>query len=103
MATVDWEATDQFGNLYVGHSYAQVLSDLGPELEDMIDKLRDRSNGPIVLTIDMDYGQINGPLPDQVSHVLNVPLLATLADSTGDIVAAIRDLVGQEALVSLAE
>lgn len=103
---VDWDATDQFGNLYVGHSQASSLEELRPDLEDLLDKLEDRSSGPIVLSVDLEYGQVKGPLPDQVSHVLNAPVVQSLVDDgmgTGELLDAIREIVGMEVLVVLAD
>ncbi len=73
---MNWEATDQFGNLYVGVSEAESTDDLRPHLASLIEELCQRTPGPIQVTIDMSYAEINGPDPEQVAYVLQVPWLS---------------------------
>lgn len=93
---VQWEATDQFGNLYVGMSSATSFAQLSGHVQDLAEKLKERfPDGPIVITIDFEYGEINGPDPEGVSHVLQTPwitdqteigpeeMAARLAEATG--------------------
>ncbi len=75
---MQWEATDQFGNLYVGESEATTLEQLQPELVSLVDELCARTPGPVRISIDLEYGELNGPNPEQISHVLRVPSLASL-------------------------
>ena len=75
-----WEATDQFGNLYVALCDATSLDELKPHLASMVAELIARSARPIRITIDTEFGEINGPDPEQVSHVLQIPWISGLAD-----------------------
>jgi hypothetical protein len=83
---MQWEATDQFGNLFVATSNSTTPETLQPELESMVEELTQRTSDPIVITVDFDYAEINGPNPEEVSHIIQVPWLsqsdrpATLAD-----------------------
>lgn len=72
-----WEATDQFGNLYVGVSASSDAETLEPEIDDLLAKLRERCGEQFTVTVDGDYGEINGPDPDSVAYVLQVPWLST--------------------------
>jgi hypothetical protein len=74
---VEWQATDQFGNLYVGESDAQSLEELRPHLAMLIEELHLRAPGPIQITIDLAYAEINGPDPEQVAFVMQVPWLSS--------------------------
>ncbi|MBX3119569.1 MAG: hypothetical protein KF784_10925 [Fimbriimonadaceae bacterium] len=69
---MQWTPTDQFGNLYEGISDAESLEALRPCLDSMIDELQERASGPIRMTVDIDYREINGPDPENVSHILRV-------------------------------
>ena len=85
---MQWQATDQFGNLYIGVSDSMTVDDLSTELASMIDELASRNPGPITLTVDQEYGEINGPDPNQVSHVLRAEWL-----TKGDYFEAISVIV----------
>lgn len=65
-----WEATDQFGNLYVGVSEASSWSELQPHIVSMVEEIQARTSSAIRLTIDLEYAEISGPDPDRVSHIL---------------------------------
>ena len=104
MINVNWEATDQFGNLYVGQSDASSIAELQPHVESLFEKLRERCDGPIQVTIDLEYGQINGPHPEQVSHVLNVPMLEHLAASgmsAQQILSALVAMVPENSMITV--
>ncbi len=73
---MQWTPTDQFGNLNKAESSAESWQELNPAIASLIDELTARHEGPIVLTIDLDYTEVNGPDPDRVSHILLVPWLA---------------------------
>lgn len=70
-----WEATDQFGNLFVATTDAQSPDGLAPDLDSLIDELTRRTPGPITLTINPAYQEITGPDPEAVSHILQIPWL----------------------------
>jgi hypothetical protein len=73
---MQWSATDQFGNLYIGESDATTPDQLRPHLASLLEELRERASGPVVVSIDMDYTEISGPTPDHVSHILRAPNLS---------------------------
>lgn len=70
---MQWEATDQFGNLYVGASQSADAAGLNDELRSMLTEIRERGAESAILTCDFDYAEISGPDPEQVSHILQVP------------------------------
>lgn len=74
---MEWQATDQFGNLYVGESSAQDIGQLRPHLEMLISALRERAGESFQVTVDFREQDICGPDPEQVSHILRVPWLGT--------------------------
>jgi len=77
-ASMEWQATDQFGNLYVGESNAQTIDELRPHLAMLLTEVRERAGDAFQLTVDFDYAEISGPEPDRVTHVLRVPWLGTV-------------------------
>ena len=87
---MEWQATDQFGNLYVGVSEASSFEELRSDLASLVEQLQARSSEQVVITIDMEYQEINGPDPEKVSHVLQV---AWLQSQSGE---DIRELVASE-------
>ena len=96
---MQWVATDQFGNLYVGACEAMSVEALLPDLESLLEKLTDRAGSEFKVTIDLEYGEINGPDPEQVSHVLQVPWLMGQPTDIGNAVAdSIRNLASSRSL-----
>lgn len=91
---MEWEATDQFGNLWVANSQAASIEDLRPQLDSLVDHLIQRTEGkPIRITIDREYGEINGPDPDGVSHVIRCPWVENLpAELAQDICDALEEI-----------
>lgn len=89
---MQWEATDQFGNLYVLASQSKDVKSLRGELTSMIEQLRDRYGDEFVLTIDFAYSEINGPDAENVSHVLQVSWLTDCDDHTSMLLET-QDLV----------
>jgi len=73
---MQWEATDQFGNLYVGASQSTDALGLTEELRSMLTEIRERGAESAILTCDFEYCEISGPDPEQVSHILQVPWFA---------------------------
>ncbi|MCW5937631.1 MAG: hypothetical protein KIT11_10040 [Fimbriimonadaceae bacterium] len=73
---MEWQATDQFGNLYVAESDAQSLEELRPHIASLVNEVRERAGDSFRITLDMGYQELNGPDPDNVSHVLRVPWFA---------------------------
>lgn len=75
-----WESTDQFGNMFIGVSSAESVEELADDLRSLVEELGQRgSEGKV--TVDFDFGEINGPDPDAVSHVLQC---AWLSECDGD-------------------
>lgn len=69
-----WESTDQFGNMFIGVSRAQSPAELAEDFTSLVEELKQRGNEGQV-TVDFGFGEINGPNPDAVSHVLQVAWL----------------------------
>jgi len=98
MTLVHWEPTDQFGNLYIGTCQAFDIEDLRAPLTSMLVELRERATGDIRLTIDLEYSEINGPDPEQVSHILRTSWLETQIEAgkaPEHILESVNDLVLQ--------
>ncbi|MBC8064178.1 MAG: hypothetical protein H7Y17_05065 [Chlorobia bacterium] len=91
-----WEATDQFGNLYIGISEASSWTEMQPEIASMLEELRARSSGPLRLTIDLEYSEISGPDPDRVSHILRSSWLGN--QNADDALAQISEAVAGSAV-----
>ncbi len=77
-----WESTDQFGNMFIGVSSAESVGDLEADLRSLVEELSQRGKEGKV-TVDFDFGEINGPDPEAVSHVLQC---AWLSECDGDAV-----------------
>lgn len=91
-----WEATDQFGNLYRGESQSTDVESLRPEIADLLVQLRERAGGPFTVTIDTEYGELNGPDPDQVAYVLLVPWL--MGGEAGPVVDAVEAAAAEQGI-----
>ena len=90
---MQWEGTDQFGNLYVGVSEATSLEEIRPHLASLVEQLKLRAaGGPIRITVDTEYGEINGPDPNGVSHVIRCGWVEGLgAEVAQDILDALHE------------
>jgi hypothetical protein len=64
-----WESTDQFGNMFIGVSHASDLAEFLPDVKNLVEELEQRHADGVV-TVDFGFGEVNGPNPDAVSHVL---------------------------------
>jgi hypothetical protein len=78
---MEWQATDQFGNLYVATSDATGVEELAPHLESLVDELRSRVGTAFTVSVDAPYGEISGPDPGRVSHMLKVDWLTSASES----------------------
>lgn len=85
---VIWESTDQFGNMFIGVSDSTGPDGLYDELLSLATEVGVRRREGVVLTVDFGYGEINGPDPEEVTHVLQVPWLAGFEDR-----AVVTDMV----------
>lgn len=72
---MEWQATDQFGNLYVGESDATSVEALRPALASLVEEVRERAGDGFRVTVDFGYREVCGPDPENVTHVLRVPWL----------------------------
>jgi hypothetical protein len=87
-----WESTDQFGNMFIGMSSAQSIAELGEDFASLVEELKQRGNEGQV-TVDFGFGEINGPNPDAVSHVLQV---AWLEECEADVVfGELKEIFGE--------
>ena len=75
---LQWENTDQFGNLKVATSTATDLSDVEPDLRDMARAVFEQHGEEVLFSVDVAYAEISAPRGDQVSHVLNLPFVSNL-------------------------
>ena len=72
---LQWENTDQFGNLKVATSSATSLENVKSDLEDMVKAVFEQHGREVTFSIDVPYAEISAPRGDQVSHVLNLPFV----------------------------
>lgn len=90
---MNWESTDNFGNLSVATSAATSLEELKAELESMIDVVFARTPEGVAFSVDKGYQEIAAPSDQQVTHVLTVPLLASV--SAEEVQATLREVLAQ--------
>ncbi len=75
---LNWENTDQFGNLKVAESSATSLDDVEGDLRDMVRAVLDEHEKDATFAVDAAYAEISAPRGDQVSHILNLPFVSNL-------------------------
>lgn len=90
---MNWESTDNFGNLSVATSAATSLEELKVELESMIDVVFTRTTDGVRFSVDKSYQEIAAPSDQQVTHVLTVPLLATVSEEA--VQSTLREVLAQ--------
>ena len=77
---MQWESTDNFGNLSVATSNAQTPESLKEDLQNLVTTLFHRWESTpdldIKISIDVRSGEICGPDSNQVSHIMEVPWLS---------------------------
>ncbi len=73
---LQWENTDQFGNLKVATSEATTLDNVKPDLEELVRAVFEQHGREVTFSIDVPYSEISAPRGDQVSHVLNLPFVS---------------------------
>ncbi|MEI8282973.1 MAG: hypothetical protein WCG75_11245 [Armatimonadota bacterium] len=89
---LQWENTDQFGNLKVATSSATNIADVEPDLRDLARAVFDQHSENVKFSIDITYAEISAPRGDQVSHVLNLPFVSELVANGGDKQAILHEL-----------
>lgn len=97
-----WENTDQFGNLKVACSGASSVDTLNADLESLVEAVFAQHSSGVTFSVDASYGEIAAPNGDQVSHVLSLPFLSSVADksaASAEIQQALREIVGDRASV----
>jgi hypothetical protein len=73
---LQWENTDQFGNLKVATSSATSLENVKSDLDDMVKAVFEQHGREVAFSIDVPYAEISAPRGDQVSHLLNLPFVS---------------------------
>ncbi len=73
---LQWENTDQFGNLKVATSTATTLDNVKSDLEDLVRAVFEQHGREVTFSVDVPYAEISAPRSDQVSHVLNLPFVS---------------------------
>ncbi len=84
LAGVQWESTDNFGNLVIAQSGARDDAALRADLEDMVAVVFARHEEDITFSIDPQVGQILAPRPSMVTHIMNVPWFVERSDAGAD-------------------
>lgn len=72
---MEWEATDNFGNLLVATSNATDDDSLQEHLASLVAESINRTPQNAIFTIDLAYAEVNAPHPGQVTHILTIPWL----------------------------
>ncbi|MDI9637402.1 hypothetical protein QPK87_10795 [Kamptonema cortianum] len=75
---MSWESTDQFGNMFIWTCEGNCVNDLSAPINSMVDELHVRNPENFQVTVDFGYGEINGPDPENVSHVIQASFLMDL-------------------------
>ena len=75
---LQWENTDQFGNLKVATSTASGLEDVEPDLRDLAKAVFEQHSEDVSFSVDVSFCEISAPRGDQVSHLLNLPFISSL-------------------------
>ncbi len=103
---LQWENTDQFGNLKVAESSATNLDDVADDLRDLARTVLDEHSDCPTFSVDVAYAEISAPRGDQVSHILNLPFISGLVSGGMDkheiqhnLVEQLRAIVGDDAKV----
>ncbi len=99
---LQWENTDQFGNLKVATSEATTLDNVKPDLEDMVRAVFEQHGREVTFSIDVPYAEVSAPRGDQVSHVLNLPFVSVFvasgmekAEILTSLIQQLKSLVGE--------
>jgi hypothetical protein len=93
---MQWESTDQFGNLFVGASDATSSEALALDLAMLVQAIFDRHEGEVAFSIDVDYAEVSAPRGDQVSHIVNIPWLSarkSAGESKAEILESVREVL----------
>lgn len=85
---LNWENTDQFGNLKVAHSSASSLEELLADVAELAEVLAESHEGPLELSFDGTTGEVLGPSVDHVTHILQVPELGERVEEFVDPIGA---------------
>jgi hypothetical protein len=72
---MQWESTDQFGNLMVATCDATDSEGISEALSEMVRAVFERTPEGVTFSIDSSYREVAAPSPDQVSHILTLPYL----------------------------
>ena len=75
---IQWENTDQFGNLKIATSSATNLTDVELDLRDLAQAVFKEHGEEVTFSVDVAYAEISAPRSDQVSHLLNLPFVTDL-------------------------
>ncbi len=76
---IEWEATDNFGNLMVAKSDADSVGELRADLQSLVEEALHRTPVNAVFAVDAAYAEIAAPDGSAVTHILQVPLLTQLS------------------------
>lgn len=84
MLGMNWEPTDQFGNLFKATSHASNGPDLIAALKSMIEEVVARGATEGEFAVDVEFGEIAAPSEYQVTHILCVPQFANRIEEKGE-------------------
>ncbi|HRJ27596.1 MAG TPA: hypothetical protein PLO61_08830 [Fimbriimonadaceae bacterium] len=78
---MQWNGTDNFGNLVMAESEARSKEPLEVDLVDMVGVVFHRHPDNVTFSIDVDFAQISAPSGLNVTHILNLPWIAERLES----------------------
>lgn len=90
---LEWEATDNFGNLMVAKSEAETLADLKDDLRSLVEEALHRTPSGAAFAVDVAYGEIAAPDGNAVTHILQIPLLSKMKADGQTTVDIERELI----------
>lgn len=103
---LQWENTDQFGNLKAATSSASGLDNVEDDLKDLVRAVFDQHGEDVKFSVDVAYAEISAPRGDQVSHILNLPFVSDLVASgvekssiSDSLKSKLVDLVGDDSKI----
>lgn len=99
--SLQWDNTDQFGNLKVAISDASDAETFESHVQDMIARVREQhGDAGLIFSVDTSYKEVAAPRGDQVSHILQCDWLDNPSHSSEEIQELIRkNLIGVDAKV----
>lgn len=92
---IEWEATDNFGNLMVARSSAVSLANLKEDLLSLMEEALHRTPEGARFAVDAVYGEVSAPTGSAVTHVLQIPWLSARVQEGESKEAVQLEIIGE--------